>query len=579
MEVFATNHYIFIERIKKEMIPFYIIGNSTLLTTISTNTVNLHADSTFTIPESCSIITTAIQPVHNQMDSILWIFLGKLVEASATWFAPLFIIMVLLVVGLIYKTLQKKRVSLQISGMKGDEIRVNQLYMTFISKRNQLQNLLEALPPLWLSTILDVRLDKLFEVPASDPIGVNLKLGPAEVKQIDKLLRTLISRRVIYNIHLMTENGRCFLVMEDSSGLAFYWVLNDFNNELEMVVSNALGLVCIRNEGDKTANQELMVGLLTMSKFFEPPFKIEPLLSASAHFEKAAILPSLRIQAQLLKLCSLQLTQTKPVEIQTRTASLHKDKSIPSRYQQILTYQRALAELYTYKPEGYKKAEILLYDIESPGFLIQIGAWFGILSHKRKLLLHLLAKSYLAIVKAHMIKHSDEQEKSKLSDDIENIMIEVEQKMMKLGYSGLGTTLTEVRRRLLDAKVASACSRKQSDATVIDQAQEALSIAPYALDIKANLGRIFMLAAKNESETTKIEFFMNKSFEIFNDLEKTGWDPGYVHYSLAQLHRIRGDFNQAMIHANMAKDPNIRDVFESLDKEIQLIHTRVQSFD
>jgi hypothetical protein len=88
-----------------------------------------------------------------------------------------------------------------------------------------------------------------------------------------------------------------------------------------------------------------------------------------------------------------------------------------------------------------------------------------------------------------------------------------------------------------------------------------------------------MLSGYPPTALEKRDGYFNEALEIFTRLESTGWDPGYVQYRLAQLNRIRGDFRTAKQHAECARSLETRDVFEALDKELELIELKDDSVD
>ncbi len=152
----------------------------------------------------------------------------------------------------------------------------------------------------------------------------------------------------------------------------------------------------------------------------------------------------------------------------------------------------------------------------------------------------------------------------------------VENPLSKFGCR-LGRSVRDIQWRLLNARIAAAYIRKESTEEVIEHARRAVRIAPYALDVKANLGVLLMYQAAGETGEKQKEL-LSEARGIFAELGETGWDPGFVHYRLAQLDRVAGDFADAQRHAVIASRPDMRDVHRSLDRELDLIARKDQSF-
>lgn len=460
--------------------------------------------------------------------------------------------------------------------------RVYQIYMSVVNRNQQIHYLLQFLPPLWLLTIANINLSQLFQASNPDRETVNLKLGPAEIKQVERLWNRLFSWGRIYRLKMLLIDGKYYLSMESKAGIELYHKLENLDEDLERAVTQILAITGTRGSDNSPANQELVAGLLTMSRFFVSPFKIEYLKNAIEHFDRASVWPTLHLKVQLMTLCCLQLSQSSPTETQTETrkriAKLQEDPSILKKYHLILNYQQALAEFYTYTPQGYKESERLFKTIEKPNFFARLGAKVGFASQKRKLLLYLLARANLAIMLAHIIPTND-KERNRLDRELKETLEMVEQNINTFGYKSLGLALNDVHWRLLNAPVARAYNRRESSEEVITQARQALSIAPYALDVKANLGTLYTLESDKQTDEEKRNEYLKKAQDVFFELSETGWDPGYVYYRIAKIYYIKGNDEEALRYANKAKDPFIRDVFGPLDQLIESIEQRKKQLD
>lgn len=515
------------------------------------------------------------KPAQEPVNSLFSSFFKKVLEDFASWIAGFFAILVVLILLWIFSRMRRSKICISVVSEGIDRIDVNRIYIALAKKNNLLRYLLEALPPLWLSTLSDVKLNQLFQNTNLDRETINLKLGPAEIQQAEKFFYRFFLRGPIYKLYFIRINGECSISMESKKGVVFHQELANLEEDLEQTVIRALAIASTRSGVDAEANQELVVGLLTMSKFFIAPFKIEYLFNAIENFDRASRCESLKFQAQFLALCALQLSQSKPQETQERTARIQELPSIPKRYRQIITYQRALSEFYTYKLEGYKKAVGLFSEMKEPNFFSRLGAWLGFLTQKRKLLIYLLAQANMAVALAH-IRPPDKECQRSLNKQLDATLKNTNQCINKFPYSRLGVALTDVRWRILNVSVAYAYNHKESDEDVIAKAQEALLIAPYALAVRANLGTLMIFEALKDEK--KSDEYFKQALEIFTDLVKTGWDPGYVHFRLTQLYRRKGDFKAAQKHLDIAMDPEVRDVFNHLNQEVKLVKKKDTHF-
>ena len=504
--------------------------------------------------------------------SFLDIFLQKLVEVAGVLVAGILIFVVVLallhffgwLVRIIGRKWGKAKILFDTTSDDSSELnRVYRVYVSIVNRNQQLHYLLQALPPLWLLTIADVNLSHFFQASNPDRETINLKLGPAEIKQVERFWNRLFSWGRIYRLKMLSIDGEYYLFMESKAGIELYHKLENLDEDLEQAVTRILAITGTRDGTPSQANQELIAGLLTMSRFFVSPFKIEHLKNAIEHFDRASVYSSVRFQSQLLTLCCLQLSQSSPSETQAETrkriAKLLEDPSILKKYHDILNYQQALAEFYTYIPNGYKESKRLFKTIKKPNSFTKIGAKVSFTSQKRKLLLYLLAQTNLAIVIAH-ITTNNKKEQDSLDQELKETLKTVEQSIRSFGYSGLGLALKDVHWRFLNAQICQASIRHQSNDEMIDKAHQALSIAPYALDVKANLGNLLRLKAIKLKAKKKRNEYIKEAKNIFIELAETGWDPGYVHYRLSDIYCIEGDKTKASEHYQKASDPSVKDV-------------------
>jgi hypothetical protein len=138
------------------------------------------------------------------------------------------------------------------------------------------------------------------------------------------------------------------------------------------------------------------------------------------------------------------------------------------------------------------------------------------------------------------------------------LRVEIEQKS-----NILGAALQEVQWRLFNAEVMEKLNLKKDLEYGIEAAKKAIELAPHALDVKANLGSLYLLLAAqhavNNLSPIQDPTFIESEI-IFNSLLETGWDPGFVKYRLGTIRRVQGKYPEAIVLLDGAADPSIIDV-------------------
>lgn len=124
----------------------------------------------------------------------------------------------------------------------------------------------------------------------------------------------------------------------------------------------------------------------------------------------------------------------------------------------------------------------------------------------------------------------------------------------------------DVRWRLASGVIALAVYRGRADDSALTAASEALSIAPCALDVRANIGSLSLLKAHAGGGAGSP--WLDRAQGVFEELTGTGWDPGFAHYRLGMSQCVRGDFDQTLEYLHRAADPAVRHLFKSLDRQL-----------
>ncbi|GAI09899.1 unnamed protein product [marine sediment metagenome] len=105
----------------------------------------------------------------------------------------------------------------------------------------------------------------------------------------------------------------------------------------------------------------------------------------------------------------------------------------------------------------------------------------------------------------------------------------------------------------------------------IEAAGNGLFIDPDNLPLKANLGSLILLKAKQaeqHGETDERNGFLKKAKEIFLELQATAWDPGFVKYRLGRILRLQGKFDEAikLLESAKGKDVGEKKIKAEIDK-------------
>lgn len=166
-----------------------------------------------------------------------------------------------------------------------------------------------------------------------------------------------------------------------------------------------------------------------------------------------------------------------------------------------------------------------------------------------------------------MISSNRTDEDLKYAEQATKIMEDIINEL-KLVRHELQYTLPEIKWRVNNTKAMLALNLHQSKKEIengIKASEEAIKIAPYAYDVKANLGSLNLLLSRMMVEKGKSPAKISKfaiAKNIFEELNLVGWDPGFVKFRLGIIRRAQGRFDEAIKILEEAKEPSIIDVPE-----------------
>lgn len=313
-------------------------------------------------------------------------------------------------------------------------------------------------------------------------------------------------------------------------------------------ISQISGEEIILNE-NKPAELLISRGLRYLAEFHRDSNTIEPLRMAIAEFGNAArVSDRWEFQASLLEAFSLQLSQSAPKEALLRVTRLRERFGQQEPLKSLLTYLLGVVSFYTYDPDILSNAIRYFEEIRQP--IVRQLARVDF-STKQRYALYLLAQSNIAITKAHqMIYEQSTETKQHLGIEADRIAQRVQNEIARNGKY-LGGILPEIEWRALNAHIIVFMNKRDSKSLKIglQRCEEALDVAPYALDVKANKGTLKLLIALQQSQllgqdpVTLSEFI--EAREIFEELEHVGWDPSFVKYRLGTIRRVQGLFDDA----------------------------------
>ncbi|MBA7709662.1 hypothetical protein ES703_118584 [subsurface metagenome] len=211
----------------------------------------------------------------------------------------------------------------------------------------------------------------------------------------------------------------------------------------------------------------------------------------------------------------------------------------------------------------YNKAIVLFKSIKRPWLPILIttktSGWT----------LYLLAQAGISNCLAHKLNKSTKKEKKEIINRIQAINKEAIGLVQRL-RNILGSSADEVEWRIYNAEAVTALFGHLNTEEGIEAANKGLFIDSDNLPLKANLGSLILLKAKQaeqHGDTDERNGSIKKAEEIFLELDQTKWDPGFVKYRLGRIRRLQGKFDEAIDYLKEAQKPKVRDVSNELINE------------
>jgi tetratricopeptide (TPR) repeat protein len=462
-------------------------------------------------------------------------------------------------------------------------------------------DLLERQVALPIDQLRGLGLYRLFPSAVAEAAGLGVKVGPLEVNNVRRFWEWLTGQHDFILVTVQqadpAKTSNVHLLSVVALGETLVWTARRQANvsDLESTIldlARQVAWVISRRDVHDVANLstatapeiQVMRGLHLLADYIRQPESIAPLTSAAEYFADAGrASETWAFQAGLLGAIVLQLTQTEPGQTVTRMRELIERHGASRDRQLVIKYNLAQAHFYEYSQDSYRQAIELFREIPRPyAFLWNLRVlWQEVLklnhSHARlRYQLYCLAQCNLAIVLAHQIDRAGTpNSKRALAANVGEIIASMEKELDVIERL-LGPAVREVNWRIDNAKVVIALFLREKLDEAITMAEAAAQVVPYALDVKANLGSLNLLkAAEYDGQVASLPEFQ-KSVEIFESLDTTGWDPGFVSYRLGAIRRVQGSFEEAEKLLKRANDPKIKDV-PTASIERQLIKAQARN--
>lgn len=334
------------------------------------------------------------------------------------------------------------------------------------------------------------------------------------------------------------------------------------------------------------AEIELTMGIHLLVQFMHNPTNTKLLEKAQYHFDEATYKDeNWSFQSRLLSLISQMLTKSKPTDTAEKFIKLADDYSKDRDKRPILSYYVGQALFYQYSKEGYPDAINSFKKVKRPyEFLWKYlrPMWWEVLkiSNSKRMIqeyfLYSLSQCGIAITKAHQIKRRDEttqdiKNNKQLEEEI-NIISNSILEEANVAAKIIGQEISEIQWRALNAKLMAMLRLRKNFDEARKVAEEGLRIAPYALDLKENLGSLDLMIASQKFSTSEdilaIDEFI-KAKDIYRNIGIIGYDLGFVKYRLGMISRVEGHFKEAIQILEEAKNPDIIDVpYQSIEIQI-----------
>ena len=430
---------------------------------------------------------------------------------------------------------------------------------------------------------------------SSRNVDVKLSLGPLEVSSIDRFVNYLKAKKeyiCLFSLKPLPHNHDIFRIefLVTLNNSIFFSqsqdVISDNIDDYVFDIACHIASLISPSKNRKTIplnwtsfpDVDLIKGIYLLAKYLKGPHYVTILEKAITCFRSISISgKEWAFQATLLEAIALQLTQAHPdqtVEKLQKLLSTYEQYKLGDKNQRkyVLTFNLGQAKFYTYHPENYKDAIRLFNEIPKPrgDSLWKKLLWLPLPKKNNIFLqyrLYYLAQANIAITIAHQIDNIvDQKGKDNLANQAQTLVHklrnEIEQRRLIIGDA-----FQEIEWRLYNAEVMISLNCQKDLDNGIMAAKNALGIAHHALDVRANLGSLYLLqSAMNSSADLSVSHEFQESDQIFSELIKTGWDPGFVKYRLGIIRRVQKNYAEAGILLNEALNPDIRDVSENTIK-------------
>ncbi|NOD92503.1 hypothetical protein GS636_06870 [Ruegeria sp. HKCCD4884] len=536
------------------------------------------------------------RPTSEEAKALTWFeaFLQKasqtLLDTLATSLAVIATLVLLaFAIIVVVKFVLYFRLGASISLEASDDLAATQasIWSGLSEQRKQFVEMQRWMPQLWLSTQMGKDLRKLVASPRLDGFALNMKVGTAEIKGVEKIVSYFLTKKNHYRLRLIKSDDKVIYSLERDSEILEIGDLVDDTASIQNCVFSVAAKMGARDGRGDPRQENFVRALIYMSKYFAGAHQVANLENAIAELEKSSTMQNLAFESMALSVFCSQLAQTRPHMVIDKVKQLQNlEVKTNAHTRLVLKYQGALAKFYTYGSAEIDEAVSLFNSIKRPCWFVTLLAWVGVTKYQQKVLLYLLAQSNLALCYAHMRPEADEtkthggENRSDLQKKLKDVLSQLENALTWKCSARLGTAKTEVRWRMLNAEAASTYNWKEKDVNKVVAAQvkakKAYDLVGYCLDPLANRATLLLHESTLHNEPFRVSQALDEAERIFQTLSETGWDPGYVNYRLAQVLRGRGEFAAASAKLALASDPDVKVMSnDTLDRERRHIEDEV----
>ena len=556
------------------------------------NAPEAKAEPQSTIAEAASSTTAETSAI---MDTPIDKALGSGAETLGVLIASIIALITVIIILFVFSWMRRKfdkSVTIALNSENNVLDFQVKMWHSLSSIKSQYISMRSSLPSAWLLRNADIDFGKIIDPAFLGTGSVDFKFGDAELKGFDVIIRQFLSNQNQYVLRLVKSQGqnagtsRLSYALQNQSGISAYGEVeeNDVGAPY-LVASSIASTLASANTRSPKHFESLFLGLFLLSRYYSETHDVKILNEAARHFDTAAQHQELRKQANILALTCSRLAQNKPNDVRTRLDNFLVNTNIDYENLKIgsedvvLAYQRAVSLFYTYSQSAIKEAIDIFDRIPSLDWVARRFAGAGLRKYQRAIAISYLAKADAAIAVAHLDPSSLEDSTTEsLRSDLRN-RLGVISKCLDSGLISDDQVQREIKWRMLNAEAASVYNWKYGDRTLVADAREKASqsfkLSVYCLDPRANEATLFLQEAILCDDADQKAEFLVAALQIFNKLNQTGWDPGYVRFRLAQIKRSQGVFEEAANLIEKARDPAVKVMPESkLQSEADLVTRR-----